>query len=389
MPNIRYSHVLSLLFFIGLGLISQRLKASTLTSHVDVLAKKVAAVCQEDGFRSVRIEFEQPKSTKSGGGSIVAGSGAQMLSSVLAEQLKTKHGISVKKFRADIRLVGEIVVDEFGDEGGNGETTGLALDVTVRFIDRTGKPVVSVRSPKLQIDDEETIALILGVPFDDSGSQGGGGRPTRKTSATPLAEGFIRPKQATSSDGIVRAKSGSPFAIQLVTGGRVSNSRLTGATPVPAEQEDGIAFVGLTRDQEFSVKLINDANFEVGVSLTLDGVDSFHFTKRRSLWLIPPRSSITVNGWQLDNRAAKRFTIFPLKQSVAAQLGLTESVGVIQASFSRTWKPGESVPPGEVGSSRSANGVGAGKKITSRVTTVKRNIGRVRSSIPIRYERPL
>lgn len=113
--------------------------ANNLDEHVAKLAKRIAAVCQEDGYTSVMIEFDRPKSTKAGNAAIVAGSGPQMLKTALAEQLKDVHKISVKRFRAAIRLVGEILIDEFGDEGGGGRTTGVALDVTVRFVDRQGE----------------------------------------------------------------------------------------------------------------------------------------------------------------------------------------------------------------------------------------------------------
>lgn len=363
--------------------IAGSVQANALDEHMANLAKRVAAVCQEDGFTSVMIDFEHPKSTKSGGNAIVAGSGPQMLKSTLAEMLTTQHNIQVKKFRAAIRLAGEIVVDEFGDESGSKGTTGIALDVTVRFIDRQGKPIVSLRAAKIAIEDNETISLILGVPFDDTRT-----RPTSSNSATPIADGFLKPKQAVTGDGIITAKSGSPFAIQLLAGGNVGSRGLSGSSPVSAGQEDGIAFVELKRNQEFSVRLINNADFEVGVALTLDGVDSFHFTKSKSMWLVPPRSSVTVNGWQLDGKRAKRFTIFPLEESVAHQLGFTDGIGVIQASFSRTWPENQSPPPGEEGAVRSSNAVGAGRNIASNVRGVKRNIGRLRASIPVRYERP-
>lgn len=355
--------------------------ANNLDEHIAKLAKRVAAVCEEDGYTSVMIEFDRPKSTKSGTSAIVAGSGPQMLKTSLAEKLKSTHNIQVRRFSAAIRLVGEILIDEFGDGSSGGKTAGIALDVTVRFVDRQGKPLLSLRAPKISIEDNETIALILGTPFEDSRA------PSVRRSNTPMADGFVAPKQSVTSDGIIQAKSGSPFAIQLLTGGNVASSGLVGGRPVPSGQEDGIAFVELKRNDEFSVRLINNANFEIGVALTLDGVDSFHFTKSKSMWLVPPKSSVMVNGWQVNGSSAKRFTIFPLKNSVAHQLGFTDGIGVIQASFARVWEVGKPTPPGEEGASRS-NAVGAGRKIESSIRGVRRNMGRLQASIPVRYERP-
>lgn len=372
-------------------LLGPQAAAGPLEDQVSRLATQIAAVCQEDGYGSVRIKFDEPRSTRQNGSPLPVGTAAQVMSTLLAERLHSDHNVPVKKLGGDIRLQGEIIIDEFGDDGAGSAVTGIAIDVKINFIGRNGKPLLNVREPKVAIEDSETIARLLGIPFDEFRSSRSGSTQPAPHQAEPVVEGLLKPQQPDPgmSGGVIRGRQDGAFGIRILTGGSVSaDGRLVGARSSAGELEDGMAIVELGRGDEFSVEIINDADFEVAVQLNLDGVDSFHFRKNKGFWLVPNKQSITINGWQIDNGSAKRFTVFPYEKSIAAELGFVDSVGVIQAIFHRTWHPGEQPPPGEHGVARPADGVGAGRDINSRVKNVNRNVGRARASIPVRYVRP-
>lgn len=382
----RHAIMLSLLLLTGLS--AQPANGATfLDDYVTALADKVGAVCKEDGYESISIKFEEPKTSRPGDTFIPFGSGPQMWETRLGEELKTKHGLRVSRLgRASIRIVGQLVVDLFDQV--NGRPNRIALDVRIKFVGPDNTAVSTLRSP-IEVETPGTIALILGLPFD--------GTQNPQSDQDPAVSGLLNPNQVASRDQrnpsrnqIVRAAPGSLYGMQLLKGGSVAGSGLSGGQPVDIDFEDGLAVGLLDRSSDFSVKLYNDAKFEVGVQLTLDGIDSFHFTRSRSFWLIAPGQSLTINGWQLDNARARRFTIVPYAESLAVQLNQVDAVGVIQACFSRTYRPDETLPPGEeVGVSFDKNGVGLGKHIESPIRQVGRKVSRhVSASVAIRYQRP-
>jgi len=176
----------------------------------------------------------------------------------------------------------------------------------------------------------------------------------------------------------IRATKDGLFAIEVLANGKAASPEL----------ERGLAMVDLKPADQCQVRLINDAPFEVAVRLTLDGVDCFWFTKQRAgYWLVPARSSLVVEGWQLDQDTARRFEIVPFKDSVAAKTGVTGDVGVICALFHRAYLPGEKLDD-EVMPSTKSLGVGAGDVFKKEVKFVDRQVGKLRASVPVRYSKP-
>ena len=311
------------------------------------------------------------------------GSGPALITELLATHLD-KLGVSAKKFRADVGLSGEMKVREVKDAGG-GKVSSLVVVVTLNFVDRNDNPILSLDSRKINVIDRSEVARILGIPFEPGHGSGGGGYPNpgpghkEGDKTAGIYDGFADPHQKLNGT-VIRAKNGGLFGIEVIRGGQ----------PCDAGLEDGLAFIQLAKTDKCHVRLYNDAPYEVAVRLTLDGIDCFWFSKKqKGMWIIPPHSSITVKGWQIDSTYAREFQIVPYEHSVAAKIGATGSVGVIAACFHRSYKehepyaagdsPLKSVPP---------IGIGEGAEFVNRVKTVKRKVGKIQASVPVRYAKP-
>jgi len=75
------------------------------------------------------------------------------------------------------------------------------------------------------------------------------------------------------------------------------------------------------------------------VALSVDGlntIDARHTDAfSASKWVLDPWETIDISGWQVSDRAARRFYFTAEGDSYGARLGKTENLGVIEAVFFR------------------------------------------------------
>ncbi len=361
---------------IGLACSAQPARAATVETQIGVLAKDVHKALNALEYSTCTINIKGP--------TMYPGSGPALITELLATHLD-KLGISAKKFRADVGLSGEMKIREVKDAGG-GKVSSLVVVITLNFVDRNDNPILNLDSRKINVVDRSEVARILGIPHElggpapvpqpghDKGSHGKTDPPQ-----SGIYGGFDSPHQ-TLNGTVIRAKKGGLFGIEIIKSGQACKAGV----------EEGLAFIDLGKADKCHVRLINDAPHEVAVRLTLDGIDCFWFSKKqKGLWIVPPHGKLTVKGWQIDNTLAREFQVVPFEKSVAAKLGAVGSVGVISASFHRSYKehepyaagdsPLKSVPP---------VGIGEGAEFVNRVKTVKRKVGKIRASVPVRYAKP-
>lgn len=101
----------------------------------------------------------------------------------------------------------------------------------------------------------------------------------------------------------------------------------------------GTTYVEALRGREYSLRVTNPTGHRVAVALSVDGlntIDARHSEAfRASKWVLDPWESIEISGWQISDRAARRFYFTTEADSYGAKLGLTENLGVIEAVFFR------------------------------------------------------
>lgn len=81
----------------------------------------------------------------------------------------------------------------------------------------------------------------------------------------------------------------------------------------------------------------------VAVVLKVDGLNTIDATstpaREARKWVIPARDSITIRGWQVSSRRARRFTFTDEGRSYASKLGRSGEFGTISATFFREREP--------------------------------------------------
>jgi hypothetical protein len=111
----------------------------------------------------------------------------------------------------------------------------------------------------------------------------------------------------------------------------------------------GRLYIEAVEHAEYEIRIYNPLPDRVAVALAVDGlnsIDARHTTARAaSKWVIEPYSTITIGGWQMSSRRARRFYFTTERDSYAAKLGRAEDTGLISAVFYRERRPIAYVPP--------------------------------------------
>jgi hypothetical protein len=187
--------------------------------------------------------------------------------------------------------------------------------------------------------------------------------------------------QVVVNGPIVKTTADSPFAIEILVAGQ----------PMRAVDEGGLAFVNVAKDQIYAIRLINKSPEEVGVILTIDGINSLAFSQNPAFkavgkWVIAPNGTGTITGWHIQGAEAKSFKVMDYGQSAAAQFASTKDIGTITAVFCAcfTGDPPPGTPPGAKGDLAT----GLGPSVEQRLTAVPRKFGAPKASISVRYTKP-
>jgi hypothetical protein len=289
---------------------------------------------------------------------------------ILIEELQ-KLGMRVQ-IRANLEVKGDYldVLDH--------DSQLLGLRIKASVLDRQGETVVVLDK---RIDDRDLLAQVLAVNKPDFGAG---------ITAVKESQAIVQRLENPSVILIgtrVQPDRRSPYAIeiQVKQGGRY-------LTRKPIEQ-DGLAFVPLTRVETFGVNLINDSDFDAAVDLTLDGLSMFAFSQNKSLRhvIVPRKSSSLIKGWFRNNQLSEEFLITEYSKSAAASLlGNPDQTGTITATFAAAWDPSQNPPADESSKFRDPfnPSVGRGRPVVTPFQEINRQFGRVRDVVSIRYKKP-
>jgi hypothetical protein len=155
-----------------------------------------------------------------------------------------------------------------------------------------------------------------------------------------------------STPGTYRPWHGG-FDVQVLVGGR----------PLPQETSDGERRVEALAGADYELRLANPLPERVAVALSVDGlnvIDARHSTPREaSKWLIHPRESLTISGWQVGSERARRFYFTTERDSYANRIGRQGDFGVISAVFYRERRPGPEILSRRLAVPEQRDGIGA------------------------------
>jgi hypothetical protein len=119
------------------------------------------------------------------------------------------------------------------------------------------------------------------------------------------------------------------FDLEVVVGGR----------PLLQNFWGGERHVEVTVGSEYELRLTNPLPARVAVAVSVDGlnvVDGRHASARdASKWVVHPRGTLTITGWQVGSERARRFYFTTERDSYANRIGRPGEFGVIVAAFYR------------------------------------------------------
>lgn len=114
---------------------------------------------------------------------------------------------------------------------------------------------------------------------------------------------------------------------------------LVDGSPLRQYDHRGMTYIEALRGREFTIRLTNPTPHRVAVALSVDGlntIDAKHTAAwNAAKWVLDPYETAEIKGWQVSDRAARRFFFTGERRSYGAALGRTENLGIIEAVFFR------------------------------------------------------
>jgi hypothetical protein len=310
------------------------------------------------------------------------------INQILIEELK-KVGVVVKD-RAKLGLKGEYTVVEVPAEDDDRRKV-LAVQLKAVLVDNLGKALTDFTFER-KVKGEQTLVELVGPSVDLPPTS------TPEERDRKLRESYTDPKVFRQGT-VVRADRDSKFGVEVLVGGK----------PREATEDEGLAKVPIKRGEEYAVRLINDSDREVAVRLSIDGLSMFAFSELRqpaklpdgkdnprqgqprySVVFVGPHKSVVIRGWHRNNEKSQSFLVTEYAKTAAAQLKHPAKLGTITAEFAASWKEDE-LPPTDEPPKRKGispgDGTGFGPPVVARFREVGRNIGVIRATVSVRYNK--
>ena len=107
----------------------------------------------------------------------------------------------------------------------------------------------------------------------------------------------------------------------------------------PEYFHEGKIYIEALKGKEYAIRITNPLCTRIAVALAVDGLNTIdaHSSDAYSAkkWVLQPFETIVINGWQVNQREARRFFFTTEEKSYGEWLGKTQNLGVITAVFFR------------------------------------------------------
>lgn len=353
--------------------------AATLSDAIDEIASRALDYLGSRDERAIGVgRFDGPAGSSAG----------VLIRNALNERLSKT--VEVDEF-ARMQVRGDFSMTD--DDG----TDAKVVAIRAEIIDaNSGETLVGFRR-RSKVDDFEGIATLLGVTADVSTTVAASTPPDSddaqtvsvQTQRNQTLEASIEQPSFDQQNGTVAATAESPYRLEILIR---DGSQLV---PAPITNRNGRAVIDLQTGQEYVVRLHNQSDIDVGVKLTIDGVNSLEFSENKDLstlgmWLVPAGQKGQVDGWFQNTSQSFAFLVTDLPDSVAARLQRdTETIGTVTALFFPAWKEGEKPPEEELTKTSRSIGTGKGDLLETPYRTDRRHFGKtLLASVSIRYFKP-
>ncbi len=238
-----------------------------------------------------------------------------------------------------------------------------------------------------ETDDPDEIGVLLGVSVRYGDIPLASDTPQfRREKLAKLQDAAEEKVQSSIDDSIVFGPT-REYGVEVLVEGQ---PRVPGAFAKGPK-------VTLQKKDVFTIRLHNNTDYDAAATVTLDGVDSFHFCEDRKpdgspklrFRLIPAHSVRDVVGWFINQKTAREFLMTGFQDSVAFQVAgpRASAPHAIAVNFQYAWSNDGGPPPGVrlPKSGGSDPFVGLGGPIRRDARQVQRIVGPVRETIVVRY----
>jgi len=175
----------------------------------------------------------------------------------------------------------------------------------------------------------------------------------RPTTTHPLRTRSLRLIAAIAAIGL-------PLSASALVSGDLAIELLVGGEPSREYHARGTTYVEARRGAEYSLRLSNRSGIRVAVALAVDGLNSIDAKTTSAAtaakWVLDPWETITIDGWQTSQEAARRFVFTTEPDSYGAWLGRTDNLGVIEAVVFRERPLAREIAVRSKGSDEAADG---------------------------------
>lgn len=386
--------IVALLFW--MSLVSSSHALETNVSGMNGAAEKLTKILLDSERRSVTFgQFDQDSET---GGNVGPGIRSELiLAFESVNKLRTDKGEPSVRVDSDVNagsvIKGSFSTDDDPNDLGTPEPKRL-LVVKINVVITDGTDKISDFTFYLERARDIITAEGLTLKLNPNHSPKQDHAAIRKAIENTKADKPEKAKPMFAADGSkIKTSPDSPFAVELVTRSPVSKVY---APRGPKKDSGVLPLVPIGVGEIYGVKIYNDSDEEVAVSLKIDGIDQFTFSEDRnpdtarprfSSWIIGPKSDFTIKGWHTtsdpnrkDNLAAFLVTKYGEGASKYAPPETPGNVGVISVSFAKSH-------PADSKNAKSSAETGFGPPVEQKQKVVERKIDPPHEFISVRYNR--
>lgn len=391
-----------------LMLVSQPVHAASLEEVVDEYAEVIAKFLQERGQKSVAFDsFSGPR----------IGTG-KSIATQLQDALKSK-GITIAETDLDAEYVvrgshSQLTDGAFAVVGvevrlfsnkENVEEKTITRKVRLKFgqdiakiEEFRGEDAKATPQDSILISNSDQVEQLTAPSFDVSGakSQNDKNAALQESLKHPGFQQFAGSQSDVKS--IVAANETSLFKMELLVDRPSADGSYDGIyEPLNIENRNGLAFAPFEKGDRYAVNLINESDFDVGVALEIDGINSMSLSEVSEFrevgkWVVPRKSQGRIKGYHLDNRQVASFLVDTddRQESEVRKLAPPAKIGTVSAAFFAAWNEGEDPPPfaKSLGNLRSLVTT-PGPRIDNPSDTVKKNFCQTSlARVTVRYSNP-
>jgi serine/threonine protein kinase len=300
----------------------------------------------------------------------------EALESLQLGSVRTSAGFEVK---GDYFLVPSRTTPDFKE-----------IKLITRIIQPDGGEVDRLRS-EIRFDATYTLAELIGI----TGSLSPSGTKAERNGQIQELQKHPSVYIHGGGNTLVSASKDSPYAVELLV--RPIDGK-NDPKPCQVRDADGFAYVDITKTELYQLKIYNDSGKPVTVTISIDGLDMFHFMKerapdgqRRFQRFIVDRSNATIGGWPITLQEVSPFVVTEYgptevnraRNGVVNRSGFMSrnQIGVIHVQFADAIL----LPPGA--RPRGGSETGFGPPVAANVRPIQYDIQPPHDFVTIRYNR--